>query len=47
MHSTPYIERIPEGGKREKGIKNVFEKIMADSRWEGDSRGRGRMYTYG
>ena len=47
MHSNLYIERIPEGWKREKGVKNVFENIMADRRWKGDSRGRERMYTYG
>lgn len=32
--------------KKRKGVKNVFENIMADRRWKGDSRGR-RMYTYG
>ena len=25
-----YIIKVPEGKEREKGIKNVFEKIIAD-----------------
>ena len=31
MHSNLYIEGIPEGWKREKGIKNVFERIMTEN----------------
>ena len=28
-HPNIHIIRVPEGGKREQGIKNLFEEIMA------------------